>query len=213
MKRLVSFILVYSSVVSAVGAHADEVSLYGQLSSSSSPLVFIDSLDESQKLVLKQEVNLLGIPENLSLDIKNTFTIRKRSLYNGFTDLVQSAPELLNCVYRFGVVKCQKAFEDASTASDGAAAWFPAISLHNGAGDAFRHCWWSGLMYRHLGQGPATGIAEDHEAFNPSTEEEYLMDTYNNMKGRVSGLNSSTDYGSRNICLDWARNGGLVTIS
>ena len=59
---------------------------------------------------------------------------------------------------------------------------------HNGAPDAFRHCFWSCTMAQYLGEGVAETIADEHEKEGnrhgqPHNEE--LMDRANNLVGRT----------------------------
>jgi len=61
--------------------------------------------------------------------------------------------------------------------------------LHNGPGDAIRHCLWSCLMVEKCGAFPAWAAGTGHEIYgnggwfsNPS--DETAMDLYNNQKGR-----------------------------
>ena len=67
----------------------------------------------------------------------------------------------------------------------------PGGSLHNGAADAFRHCFWSCTMTRYLGEDVAETIADEHEKSGnrhgqPIGEE--LMDRANNLAGRTAAL-------------------------
>lgn len=67
------------------------------------------------------------------------------------------------------------------------------LGLHNGAADAFRHCYWSCLMAEQIGPAKAKIVGDIHEACekrNPPDEE--AMDQFNNSFGRqlgVRGLN------------------------
>jgi RHS repeat-associated protein len=63
-------------------------------------------------------------------------------------------------------------------------------SVHNGPGDAFRHCMWSGQMTVHLGSRDAKGFADRHERGNlqaGSPPAESRMDQFNNARGRAIG--------------------------
>jgi RHS repeat-associated protein len=64
----------------------------------------------------------------------------------------------------------------------------PDSSLHNGAADAFRHCFWSCTMAKYLGEYVAEVIADEHEMEGRRTgqpQNEELMDRGNNLAGRT----------------------------
>ncbi len=63
-------------------------------------------------------------------------------------------------------------------------------SLHNGPGDAFRHCYWSALLARDIGHDNAIEFTTAHESKpgNPKLEKE--MDLFNNSKGAEIGKNN-----------------------
>ena len=72
----------------------------------------------------------------------------------------------------------------------------PADSLHNGAADAFRHCFWSCTMTRYIGEQAAEIIGDQHEKAGnregqPHNEE--LMDRANNLAGRTAALSCPKD--------------------
>ncbi|MBL3960828.1 hypothetical protein FH728_25105, partial [Bacteroides thetaiotaomicron] len=65
---------------------------------------------------------------------------------------------------------------------------FPgATSLHNGKGDAFRHCSWNALMTMRIGADAAERIATNHETVAQGPADETSMDLYNNAQGRFLG--------------------------
>ncbi|ASV76675.1 hypothetical protein THTE_4074 [Thermogutta terrifontis] len=67
--------------------------------------------------------------------------------------------------------------------------------LHNGPADAFRHCYWSCLMCRRLGQDVAKRIADVHEycARDDQPAAEEAMDQFNNAVGRKIGKSARSD--------------------
>ncbi|WP_152541260.1 DUF6973 domain-containing protein [Kallotenue papyrolyticum] len=84
---------------------------------------------------------------------------------------------------------CNTAWNDAQTAFAEAQRQFPGSTLHNDAGDAFRHCYWSALMAIYF-DSPSTAktfgdLHEDHPN-NPPAEK--AMDLFNNEKGRAIGV-------------------------
>lgn len=130
---------------------------------------------------------------------------------SAYDEWATSVNEMINCVVFIGLKLCNIAYEDSKTAGNSAEAKFP-YSLHNGKGDAYRHCYWSGLMTRHIGSRNALFVGENHEDFNFSTTQEYEMDSYNNRQGRLAGLRSNRDVDVLYICYQWAKDGALVTI-
>lgn len=66
-------------------------------------------------------------------------------------------------------------------------------SLHNGAGDAFRHCFWAALLARDIGTANALQFMKAHEDVpgNPALEKE--MDLHNNGIGAAIGSASGRD--------------------
>ena len=63
-------------------------------------------------------------------------------------------------------------------------------TIHNGRGDALRHCYWSARMVidPSIGVEKATRIATDHEDESGNPEDEKAMDLENNAIGRSVGL-------------------------
>jgi len=76
--------------------------------------------------------------------------------------------------------------EAADKALNQAAATYPRETLHNGTGDAFRHCYWNALMTREQGADLAREFANAHETGGgPAIEGR--MDLHNNAVGRRIG--------------------------
>ena len=80
--------------------------------------------------------------------------------------------------------------------------------IHNGAADAFRHCYWSCRMAEELGEVSALQAGDIHEACasdQPPGEE--AMDRYNNSIGVQLGRrhNCAKD------CLEYTKDGTLQT--
>ncbi len=110
------------------------------------------------------------------------------------------------------VGNCLQARKDSSKAASAAAARYPK-SLHNGKGDAWRHCYWNCLMTRSVGKPCAKRVADNHEDCGdrygqPATER--LMDEHNNHKGRklASKQGSCAD-----LCKDALDNGDLKVLN
>ena len=123
--------------------------------------------------------------------------------------------EIFNDIYNVGLAFAINARILANVSLSGAEQWvrdqgLPASALHNGAGDAFRHCLWSCLMARNIGARNAALIADEHENAGrregqPSDEE--AMDRANNVVGRVCAAKSPKP--CREACTDAYNNGFL----
>ena len=76
---------------------------------------------------------------------------------------------------------------NASTALSEAQKRFAESSLHNGSGDAFRHCFWSAMNVRDEGVTLARQFGEAHEDFAANPPAEKAMDLHNNEVGYTIG--------------------------
>ncbi len=74
-------------------------------------------------------------------------------------------------------------WEAAQTALAEARSRFPGAGLHNGSGDAFRHCYWSALLARDIGPSGAFEFTTAHEAYSSNPAGERAMDLANNAVG------------------------------
>lgn len=113
---------------------------------------------------------------------------------------------------------CNTAFQDSNTAGAAAKNLFPK-TLHNGRGDAFRHCYWSALMTIHMGRATAAEFGDRHEESPGQPNIEYVMDQRNNAIGRdhVGRYTSSPSIAlsncrarAKDAKLWWIVNGKLV---
>jgi hypothetical protein len=111
---------------------------------------------------------------------------------------------------------CNKASKHADAAlAEAQRRW---EGLHNGRGDAFRHCYWNARMTRDFGQGTAKGFADRHEKNPDQPAIEKKMDLFNNNVGREVGAASSSyndaadrcSYKVRHHRLRVIKNGQLV---
>lgn len=125
--------------------------------------------------------------------------------------------EMLTCIALVNVVGCGIANQAATTASTEAQNRFPgATSLHNGKGDAFRHCSWNALMAMRIGADAAERIATNHETVAQGPADETSMDLYNNAQGRFLGsafASSGDEASALTQCAIWASIGFLSTLS
>lgn len=69
---------------------------------------------------------------------------------------------------------CNRARRHANAASAEAARQFPPEALHNGRGDAFRHCYWNGRMAINFGEGTAKEFADRHESCRDDNNEKTM---------------------------------------
>lgn len=111
---------------------------------------------------------------------------------------------------------CSKASDHADAAlAEAQRRW---EGLHNGRGDAFRHCYWNARMTRDFGKGTAKGFADRHEQNPGQPAIEKKMDLFNNDVGRTVGEASSSygdaaercSYKVRHHRLRVIKNGALV---
>lgn len=90
---------------------------------------------------------------------------------------------------------------------------FSGPGLHNGVGDAFRHCYWSALLARDIGPDNARSITTAHEGYSANPAGERAMDLHNNAQGiKIGSLNPRmTDEQLSETCAQWLAIGRLVT--
>lgn len=79
---------------------------------------------------------------------------------------------------------------NATTALDEAKKRFSPATLHNGSGDAFRHCFWSAMNARDQGKDIAKMFGDAHEDFDGNPPSEKAMDLHNNDVGYGIGANA-----------------------
>ena len=116
----------------------------------------------------------------------------------------------MKCVFLVGPFDCAKAKTDADSAAAMAREMYPANTLHNGIGDAFRHCYWNALMTLSIGRNQAKKVADLHEDNNPTGPiGERQMDLKNNEIGRQVGNESKTVDEARLKCAEHVQTGFL----
>jgi hypothetical protein len=124
---------------------------------------------------------------------------------------VPTAAEIAYCMQEAHLTSCLVAFRDATAATTQAQILFP-TSLHNGAGDAFRHCYWSAQMTIHLGRDAAKTFGELHEVDPLQPAVEAQMDLRNDNAGRVVGLLAYPAFPALRMCAGLASAGYLWTV-
>jgi hypothetical protein len=85
--------------------------------------------------------------------------------------------------------------EDARQWATGTAEWLYSDSLHNGAGDAFRHCAWAGAIANRVGYETAYTQVVVHEDLSADPMEEITMDIANDLIGLEVGVRSLDEGG------------------
>lgn len=133
---------------------------------------------------------------------------------SGYNDIYNSASEYAACIKVVGVsgpYRCVQARNHANAAASAAASIYPK-SLHNGKGDAFRHCYWNARMTKDFGSSLAYKIATNHENVSSGPARERAMDLANNREGRNVGVKASSMTAAYNMCKWRADTGRLKTL-
>lgn len=104
--------------------------------------------------------------------------------------------------------------ENADKALAEAASRYRGAGLHNGNGDAFRHCYWSALLARDIGADNALAFTTAHENYSGNPAGERAMDLHNNSAGiKVAADNpNSSDTTLSNLCAKALSSGKLMTV-
>lgn len=104
---------------------------------------------------------------------------------------------------------------NASTAIEEATKRFSGATLHNGSGDAFRHCFWSAMNARDQGKELAKNFGDAHEDFDGNPGSEKSMDLHNNNLGYEfgGGLPGVSDRHLAIICVQAWTSGKLIQIN
>ena len=116
---------------------------------------------------------------------------------------------LLTHPHHIGTIK-----ENADKALAEAARQFPGPGLHNGPGDAFRHCYWSALLARDIGPDNAQTFTDAHEAYGDNPAGEKAMDLHNNGVGISIGRanQGATDGVLVGACINALNSGQLQLV-
>jgi len=124
---------------------------------------------------------------------------------SGQADFKEKCADEWDC----GLANSLKAAELASKALSEAARRYP-DSVHNGAGDAWRHCYWSCMMTRAIGKQCSKDIGDNHENAGDrhgQPPDERRMDQGNNGIGR-NLASQAGDCG--NLCEKALNQGSLI---
>lgn len=120
--------------------------------------------------------------------------------------------EVAWCILHRMAVACVEAQHMANVATDAARGTFPANTLHNGRGDAFRHCYWNARMVRNfwITTAQAELIATRHEdRATHQPRNERTMDLRNNALGRGIGGRVASNAAAFTTCRNDANGGRL----
>ncbi len=130
--------------------------------------------------VIEEAKKLLSDPANLNtLDITDCEKIRNP----GFWAKLRKTPlnpykiAVAYAVSRKAIIRAEKSCNSSS--------------LHNGKGDAFRHCYWTCMMSRRLGDPAALSYADYHEFSHDNPCDEAIMDHKNGRIGVLIGQGQS----------------------
>jgi hypothetical protein len=77
-------------------------------------------------------------------------------------------------------------------------------------GDAFRHCYWSALLARDIGQGDSGFFTSLHEEHDDNPDPSKNMDLHNNGVGRWAYFPVTTNEGIAKRCLKLLSDGRLI---
>lgn len=165
---------------------------------------------DSQREAYFQSVKLLEETRQKTAQPQNVSTLQ--AVAYGYGDSGGATiVEVAKCAVIVGPVDCNTAKNDADTASAEAANLYPANTLHNGTGDAFRHCYWNALMAIHINPDQAKKVADQHEDSSAGPENEKTMDRKNNEVGREIGKNSADENAAKGGCQAAVTDGRLQT--
>lgn len=180
------------------------------LSQSQTPIEDFGALDPSMQGYVLDYFKIYGLTSSVIVEYGKLFPT-SRLRYGSGTDLFQQAIQFLDCVGIASMSACVTAKGDADTATTQAQLLYP-TTLHNGTGDAFRHCLWSALMTFDLGANTALKIGNMHEQDSPNPPDEKAMDLANNATGRALGVYVISHNDAKLQCKFYADAGLLVTL-
>jgi hypothetical protein len=179
-----------------------------------------DEISIYNDMLLIDKINILSkkIEERILM-------IKKQSAINKITesaidDLVYSSTGLNTleiALFAKNPSVGYKVFSCARLANDASSKYWAASTIHNGNGDAFRHCLWSGCLalatkldYTLVEQWG--NAHEDGTPNNPPLESS--MDKYNNLQGmNAAALALSNPAPLEDVCLDYTKTGQLRIIN
>jgi len=149
--------------------------------------------------------------KNLAAFVRNE-PVTHVDLFGLYANTSADLPEKAACLWDCGQTAARTAASFANQAGRLAQTRYPNNVL-GGIGDAYRHCLWSCMMAKFLGQDCAAKIAENHENGNDrraeQTPADRQMDTANNAAGRNLAKQGDNCPG---MCAQAADDGKLTTL-
>ncbi|KAI5817907.1 secreted protein [Pyronema omphalodes] len=126
----------------------------------------------------------------------------------------QNNAELAYCIKPVNISKCIAARNHANEATLQAQLAYTPDQLHNGRGDAFRHCYWNARMTIDMGGAQAKIFGDLHEMAPGQPQNERNMDLANNAMGIIVGQQTgSRGYEwAKQVCMNLANTGRLTTL-
>lgn len=211
--KLAPIALLTSGMLISTPASADELTPPRPLTEYEQELIQ-DATPEEKEMLFRA----IALNEDVNKEERGTLgqfrSSSPSSVYEDvdFEKLKQWGEEGVKCGLSANPVNCYTGLLDSNTARDTAVELYPEESLHNGEGDAFRHCYWNALMYLHFGNPDAETIANNHESVTDGPEEEVAMDLHNNAVGREIGRRVGTEDDAKQGCQDAVTSGELQVI-
>ncbi|NMA78051.1 MAG: hypothetical protein GX960_12485 [Actinomycetales bacterium] len=204
------FAVAATVIPQAAFADDGESELLEEIEASHTPYADLEKLSpEDQQQFL---AGLEGLSEQRQAEVLQSDEWKSEVSTFGYSDIIWSATEKAACVIHVDLVSCNRAAKDATEASNSAEKHFASNTLHNGKGDAYRHCYWNARMTISIGKSGAMKIASNHEAIGGGPANEKSMDLANNETGRSIGAAQKTYAKSHTQCKSSANSGKLVTL-
>ncbi len=216
LKRIAGFGMIVAlataglAAPSAAFAQEGETELIKQIEASDTPFADLEQLTPAEQEQFLQDLEVLSEEQQEEVLQSDEWTPSVSTF--AYSDIIWSGLEKAACVIHVDLVSCNRAAKDATTASNSAASHFASNTLHNGKGDAYRHCYWNARMTISIGESGAMKIASNHEAIRNGPAKEKKMDLANNKTGRAIGKAKKTTSKSHTECKSRANSGKLVTL-
>lgn len=209
---IVAAIMAFGVFSSPALASAGDPGPVKAIAQSNTPFETLDRMSDAEKAEVKEWLATASESE-----VSRTFNRGDDGLNvvaqkgKPYTDIAMGLVEKAACVIDVGITACNRAAKDANAASAEAAKRYPK-SLHNGRGDAFRHCYWNARMVHSIGRAGAVKVSTNHESVGRGPAKEVKMDKANNKTGWAVGKATSNNTKAATSCASKANAGKLVTL-
>ncbi|MFJ8658479.1 DNRLRE domain-containing protein [Streptomyces sp. NPDC093795] len=120
----------------------------------------------------------------------------------GYSTVYMTPAEQRYCV--LNPIDCLWVKSSATVARDQAERWYPRLTLYQGTGDAFRHCYWNARMEIRMSTDDTYEFATRHESDSSGNDKK--MDMFNNAVGRQIGRRYTGVVDSNTKVRDGCRN-------